>query len=56
MVKTSVALSRGYKEKIERGARLLGVSQSEFLRRAVDEYLSKLGITPVLEEVRRVDG
>lgn len=44
VVKTSIALPPIYKEKIKRGAKKLQISQSELIRRAIDDYLAKLGL------------
>ncbi|ADB58188.1 ribbon-helix-helix domain-containing protein [Archaeoglobus profundus] len=46
--KTSIALPPSYKEKLKMGAKKLGISQSELLRRAIDEYLAKVGLPVVL--------
>lgn len=46
--KTSIALPPSYKEKVKLGAKKLGISQSELLRRAIDEYLAKIGLPVVL--------
>ena len=40
--KTSITLPEVYIEKLKRGARKLGITQSEFMRRAIDEYLYKI--------------
>ena len=48
VVKTSIALPLSYKEKVKLGAKKLGISQSELLRRAIDEYLAKIGLPVVL--------
>ena len=46
--KTSIALPPSYREKLKFGAEKLGISQSELLRRAIDEYLAKVGLPVVL--------
>jgi len=48
VVKTSIALPPSYKEKLKIGAKKLGISQSELLRRAIDEYLAKVGLPVIL--------
>lgn len=48
VLKTSIALPPSYKEKLKLGAKKLGISQSELLRRAIDEYLAKIGLPVVL--------
>ena len=50
VVKTSIALPPSYKAKLKQGAKKLGISQSELMRRAIDDYLAKLGIPVVLPE------
>jgi len=46
--KTSIALPPSYREKLKIGAKKLGISQSELLRRAIDEYLAKVGLPVIL--------
>ena len=46
--KTSIALPLSYREKVKLGAKKLGISQSELLRRAIDEYLAKIGLPVIL--------
>lgn len=48
MFKTSIALPLSYKEKVKLGAKKLGISQSELIRRAIDEYLAKVGLPVIL--------
>ncbi len=47
VVKTSIALPLSYREKLKKGAQMLGISQSELLRRALDDYLLKLGLSVI---------
>ena len=54
VVKTSIALPLIYKVKLKQGAKRLGISQSEFMRRAIDDYLAKMGIPVVLPEYTEI--
>lgn len=38
------SMNEQYAQKIKTAAQNLGISESEFIRRAVDEYLAKLGL------------
>ena len=42
------SMSRTYVEKIKEGAERLGISQSELIRRAIDDYLAKVGLHDLL--------
>ena len=46
------SLPSSYRTKIKKAAKELEISQSELIRRVIDEYLSKLG----LEVVRKKEG
>jgi len=48
--KTSVSFPPSYREKLRLGAKKLGISQSELLRRAIDEYLTKIGLPVITSE------
>jgi len=45
-----VSLPREYDQKLKMVSEKLGISQSEVIRRALDEYLQKIGLSVVLEE------
>ncbi|RLI81025.1 hypothetical protein DRP04_07040 [Archaeoglobales archaeon] len=49
-----VSMPPEYKHKIKQGAKTLGISESEFIRRAIDEYLVKLGL-PVIPSLDNQD-
>jgi len=49
-----VSMPPEYKHKIKQGAKILGISESEFIRRAVDDYLAKLGL-PIIPSLDNQD-
>lgn len=55
MVAKTLSLPAVYDAKIKRACEALGISQSELVRRAIDEYLEKLGI-PLIELKNNISG
>ncbi len=40
----SFSFPESYTSKIKKGAKMMGISESELIRRAIDEYLLRYGI------------
>ena len=44
VVKKTICFPPSYREKLKKGAKKLQISESELIRRAIDDYLAKLGL------------
>ncbi len=49
-IRKIISLSESFDQKIRDGAKKLGISQSELVRRAVDDYLQKFGLNTITQE------
>ena len=47
VVKKTICFPPSYKAKLKQGAERLQISESELIRRAIDDYLAKLGLSVI---------